>query len=41
MRALIAPVHQRFDDGIGILLVQQQAVDVRNRDIRQKRLGLI
>ncbi|MGA9577561.1 MAG: hypothetical protein WBV90_08070 [Terrimicrobiaceae bacterium] len=33
MRALIAPVHQRFDGGIGILLVQQQAVDVRNRDI--------
>ena len=33
MRTLVAFVHQRFDGGIGILLMEQEPVNVRNRDI--------
>jgi hypothetical protein len=34
MRPLVALVHQLFDGSIGVRLVKQELVDVRNRDIR-------
>jgi hypothetical protein len=35
MRTLIAFVHQRFEGDIGILLVEQEPVDIRDRYIRR------